>query len=290
VRRIAIGLLVTVLTLVVVAQAGAACTRQWSGSAGDGNWSTAANWTPVGAPTLSDDVCIRARGVVILPSGTVAVNTLSTIAGVTLRKITAGTTTLAVVRATDQDGGMNVSRGILRIDAIGARQIVKGPVNVASGAALELAGRAHHLRGMVTAQGTVRLLARDVNLEAGSDIARLDARGADDVGIGGTSVVDTLLAGSIRELLTGDLTITRSLLLDEGGMLRGATIGPDASVRLPGTGDRYMTDITTNASWTLPPSVRGLSYGSFEVGPSATLGVADGVDYGADMIVDGTLR
>ncbi|MEK9144671.1 MAG: hypothetical protein AAB339_03570, partial [Elusimicrobiota bacterium] len=37
----------------------------WDGGAGDGNWYSAANWSPDGIPAPADDVLIASSGVVV---------------------------------------------------------------------------------------------------------------------------------------------------------------------------------------------------------------------------------
>src|SRR5436305_15190308 len=52
--------------------AGAAtCSVTWTGSAGDGRWPTAANWSPARIPTTTDYACIpTGAGTVTVPTGT----------------------------------------------------------------------------------------------------------------------------------------------------------------------------------------------------------------------------
>ena len=58
------------------AQAAPVCTNSWTGSSGDGFWTTAGNWTAGRAPGSSDDACINVAVTVIL-QGDVTVNSLT---------------------------------------------------------------------------------------------------------------------------------------------------------------------------------------------------------------------
>ena len=54
------------------------CTRSWVNTAG-GSWNTSTNWSPLGVPTSTDDVCIKASGTytVTLPAPGASVRTVT---------------------------------------------------------------------------------------------------------------------------------------------------------------------------------------------------------------------
>lgn len=60
-RQCLLVALIASLPLIVSFEAGAA-TKTWTGNGVDAKWSTAANWSPVGAPTAGDDLVFPAGG------------------------------------------------------------------------------------------------------------------------------------------------------------------------------------------------------------------------------------
>src|SRR5262249_42891050 len=87
-----LALLVALLggfALTLADPAHAACTKEWAAAA-DGFWSVGGNWSPPGAPTNADDVCITLDGTYTGPPDTNGVTHTLTLGGM------AGTQTLAI--------------------------------------------------------------------------------------------------------------------------------------------------------------------------------------------------
>ncbi len=77
----------------------------WTGAAGDLNWGTAANWSPVGVPASTDDVTISVAvtGTINISSASDAVRSLNdTTAALSIAS--GGTLSLAAVAATSTFG------------------------------------------------------------------------------------------------------------------------------------------------------------------------------------------
>src|SRR5947209_8497959 len=73
--------------------------KQWAG-ASTGDWSVAGNWSPSGAPTTTDNVCINSSATVTLASGSSSINSLKVGSGSTLT-ISGGTLTIASASTID---------------------------------------------------------------------------------------------------------------------------------------------------------------------------------------------
>lgn len=107
-----------VLALLIPAAASAAtCTKTWT--TGVGNWGVAANWSPAGVPTATDNVCITAPGtytVTMAPtdSGSVASLTLGAPAPAV------GTQTLSIVGSSNLTGTTTSHQTVLALSSGGA--------------------------------------------------------------------------------------------------------------------------------------------------------------------------
>jgi 6-phosphogluconolactonase len=60
------------------------CTINWTGSAGDGKWTTKGNWNTNQLPGLSDDVCINASGSVTASSAGITIDSLDLLGTLTI--------------------------------------------------------------------------------------------------------------------------------------------------------------------------------------------------------------
>jgi len=85
------------------------CSRTWTGAAGDGLWQTAGNWTPVGVPGPTDNVCIGGAFVVTLSAGAHTINALE-ITSTGLFTISGGSLSIASA-STIGSGGFTLSGG-----------------------------------------------------------------------------------------------------------------------------------------------------------------------------------
>ncbi len=65
-RRLLFGLLILGVLLAFPKSLAAACTVTWTGNAGDGQWTTAANWSSGSLPGANDNVCIPSGKTVTL--------------------------------------------------------------------------------------------------------------------------------------------------------------------------------------------------------------------------------
>jgi hypothetical protein len=105
-RRL-ITCLLTLATFATTAAAAQACDETWTGTAGDGSWNTAGNWSPAAVPISGQAVCITKAGTytVTLPAGG------TDFAGADITSLTlgassgAGTQTLDVVGQDYNQGG-----------------------------------------------------------------------------------------------------------------------------------------------------------------------------------------
>src|ERR1700722_11922617 len=128
--RLFVGIFAGSVLLAVVASSAVAmpplpmsptCSIAWTGLGGDGNWNTAANWSPMAVPGSGDDVCITTPGTyTVTLSGSVATVKSLTLGG------SSGTQTLAV-DATDFCGG-----------ATNAKLALSGGGSVSSNGTIEL--------------------------------------------------------------------------------------------------------------------------------------------------------
>jgi RHS repeat-associated protein/uncharacterized repeat protein (TIGR01451 family) len=101
---------------------------------GDGNWNTAANWSPPGIPGASDDVTISpaSAATITISSGTAPIKSLTTGSNATL-SITGGSLTVAA--DSTLSGGLTMTGGSLTASGAGTDLIVSGSTSV-SGASL----------------------------------------------------------------------------------------------------------------------------------------------------------
>jgi hypothetical protein len=103
--------LVGVFILFGVSAASAlACSDSWTGTAGDGLWSTATNWSSGAAPGNSDDVCLPDIG----HSYTVTLEPIAGSGGGTINSLTVGTTSGSDTETLDIVGQSFVSGGETR--------------------------------------------------------------------------------------------------------------------------------------------------------------------------------
>jgi hypothetical protein len=107
-----------VLALLMPGAASAAtCTKTWNTGVGD--WGVAANWTPSGVPTSSDNVCITNPGTYTV---TMAPTDSGAVASLTLGAPTAGdgTQTLSVVGQSNLSGSTTTHQTVLTLSSGGA--------------------------------------------------------------------------------------------------------------------------------------------------------------------------
>lgn len=110
-----------------------AASINWTGTAGDGLWTTASNWTPVQVPTAADDVTIDA-------TKTVTVNAAVAFNSLTLGD-TAGTTApVLFVSAPVTTSGSVVINKAATLRESGVSKLSFGSITVRSGGALTHAG------------------------------------------------------------------------------------------------------------------------------------------------------
>jgi hypothetical protein len=119
-----------------------AAADAWNGS--NGNWETSASWSNGVVPTATDYVCI--------PSGSVTVNSLDTVAGLLLDS----GATISI-----QSGGLTLAGGTLAGGTPSPISGLAGQLTVASGASLSVGAPATLLNasgGSIVNQGTVQML------------------------------------------------------------------------------------------------------------------------------------
>src|SRR5579885_1766261 len=118
--------------------AAATCTINWTGSAGDGRWLTAGNWSPARIPNTTDYACIPAG------AGTVT--------------LTTGTTTLLGVDA--EGSGLTLNGGNLKPTDTTQPSIMRnltlfsGTLNVDAGVSVSLPGTTTWAGGILSGPGT----------------------------------------------------------------------------------------------------------------------------------------
>jgi RHS repeat-associated protein len=105
------GAAVVSLALAAPSLADPSCTITWTGAAGDGLWSTAANWSSASVPGASDVVCIGSGETVAVAGGSAAAATVLA-DGATVR-VSAGSLALSGTSNVSRVGTLLLSGGVL---------------------------------------------------------------------------------------------------------------------------------------------------------------------------------
>ena len=291
-----LGLLLALAGAVGTASA-AACgapTKTWSGPP-NGDWFTAANWTPVGVPTATDDVCIGAGASVVI-GGTASANTLESSGTVTLR---AGTLSLAGAGQFNS-GSTLLWSGISTMTGTGTTTIAAGgtlTINDAfiagdhflrGGRTLTLngtgswsgldnlrmgEGAAFNIAGTFTAtnnqdafwfggaQPTLHVLAGGVlKKTTGSGVSRFGALATNDGTVRGESgILD--LNGGLTNFNSGTNTLTGGAYVVSGGSTlrfpNANIVTNAASITLAGNGSQILDEASQNALRNLATNAAG---------------------------------
>jgi hypothetical protein len=120
-------------------------TITWTGAAGDGNWSTAGNWSPATTPGSTDFACIPAD-----TDGPASISVPTT-----------SLTQFATYRPVTLTGTLTVSQGVdIEADSTwGSATLSAATLHIGSGSTLTVSGSARFGNSMtMTNDGTVRLV------------------------------------------------------------------------------------------------------------------------------------
>jgi hypothetical protein len=131
----------------------------WTGLAGDGNWSTPANWSSRAVPTAADDVLISGTGTIT--HGNAVSDRVHSIQGDQLLVIAGGTLTMVTSsrlgHLTLQDGELKILNGTLKL----------GPSSASGGSLFQWTG------GTLAGPGTIQLFGT-IYLNGGTNSLALD--------------------------------------------------------------------------------------------------------------------
>jgi fibronectin-binding autotransporter adhesin len=150
-----------VLGPAATARSATTCTKTWK-SAVDGDWADPAKWSPSGAPTTADDVCITAAGsytIRVADSRSVHSLTIGGTSGTQTLRLDATQFYAALYSATSVDVGANgaiaLTSSLATDDYLDTPQLTNaGTLSVEAGS-----GGARYLRGSLTNTGTVTIAA-----------------------------------------------------------------------------------------------------------------------------------
>lgn len=303
--RRALGTAGAVFALLALAGAGTAsadpaCTSTWTGGGGDGQWTTAANWSTGVAPTAADHACIAGFGTIAVSGGAVAGSV--TAGAATLDVEPGGTLTVAdpaaasTVAALTLDGGTLTGAGA--VDVTSALTLNAGTVSGSGTLAVDdtatgTIGAAVALDQRTLANhGALTLAAGTLTLSGAATIANDDTFTIDSeapAALTGDGTLVNAAAGTVVKD-AGSGTTALAVALDDTGTLSAAS----GAFALPGGAGASGGAVTLRDGATLDGVVKlagaVVTAGEVEAGTAdvrlsaGSLGVEDGATFAVRLL------
>ncbi len=170
----------TKVTFTLTGTATGACSSNWTGTAGDSQWTNAMNWSPAALPSGTDNACIGAGFAVLLSTGAQSVNSLNSmgslnVTGGSLAMATASTLNVLI----DSGGTVNFNGTTTITNAtLSATGVFggSGAVTISSpftwqGGTLQGTGSFTTTGNIVANSGTITLSATTLNVNAGMTLS-----------------------------------------------------------------------------------------------------------------------